>query len=72
VNTILFIKLIGYIYSVNGEINIRKRRNSNKTWVPKSQAKGLPTAHKIITVQNKETIAEVLIERANYCTNIEK
>jgi len=40
--------------------------------VPKPQAKGLPTAHKIITVQNKETKAEVLTERANYCTNIEK
>jgi hypothetical protein len=33
---------------------------------------GLPTAHKIIDVQNKGAIAQVLTERANYCTNIEK
>ena len=57
---------------MNGEIYIRKRRNVNKTWVPKSYAKGLQTAHKIITVQNKAPVAQVLTERTNYFNNIEK
>ena len=57
---------------MKGKTNIRKRRNFNKTWMPKSNTTGLLTAHMIITLQNKETRVQVLTERTNYCTNIEK